>query len=115
MLWEGAVGAAQLSEHWDPSCELRSLRNTGCYWSWVALLLSWLWGTAKRWTESPGCWGVLTFRIINRVKCSEHLLRSCGSKANRSEHRHPVLAVHRDRELPSLLVPGLGHEITPDL
>lgn len=29
MLWKGAVGAAQLSEHWDPSCELRSLRNIG--------------------------------------------------------------------------------------
>lgn len=26
---------------------LRSLRNLRCYWSWVALLESWLWGTAR--------------------------------------------------------------------
>lgn len=29
MLWEGAVVTAQPGKHWDPSCELRSLRNIG--------------------------------------------------------------------------------------
>lgn len=50
--------------------------------------------------------GGVTFRIIEqqRTKCSVCLLRSCGSKGNGSEQDQPVLAVHRERELPSLLL-----------